>query len=275
MKTRDTIPAPAPAERDRLIASLAEVGINTGFVRAVIEGLAAGEVWTPPGRHADATYVRHGYGMSLIWGSDLRDAFEEIVDYLIEGADLPHAQWLQIDPRWAHLPWAESLQRAAPHAGIDVDTRVNFTFDSARYAQVRSDILIPEGWEIRAADATDYDFSGSVVPSAFWPDANQFLNHGGGWRAQRGDTVGALAFSSFPLYDGGIEIGIETLPAARRHGLGAAVAAAMIDDALLTDRIPLWACRQGNTASYQLATRLGFTPTRTLPCINLTRGALS
>ncbi len=73
-----------------------------------------------------------------------------------------------------------------------------------------------------------------------------------------------MAFASFPLYDG-LEIGIETRPEHRGQGLGAAVAAAMIDDLLARGRTPIWSCRRGNAASYRLAVRLGFVPTVELP----------
>ncbi|MCV2393841.1 GNAT family N-acetyltransferase [Actinotalea sp. M2MS4P-6] len=260
-------PTAPPAGARRLIDSLDEVGINAGFVRAVLDGTVAGEVWTSSAVGVGAAYARHGYGMSLIWGDRLADAFDEVVAHLAERAGAPGREWLQVDPRWAGLPWAETLRRAAPGFEVTVDRRVNFAFDAERYAERRAAFVPAAGWTLHPAEAAEFDFPGSVVPAAFWRDAEQLLANGGGWRAERDGSVGALAFSSFPIYDG-VEIGIETVPWARRQGLGAAVAAAMIDDVLDRGSVPLWACRRGNESSYRLAMRLGFVPALELPYLS-------
>jgi RimJ/RimL family protein N-acetyltransferase len=90
----------------------------------------------------------------------------------------------------------------------------------------------------------------------------------GGRVAERDDTFGAIAFSSF-RFDEQIELGIETATGDRRQGLAAAVAARMIADALLERLTPVYACREGNVGSARLARKLGFVPTRTLPYFRL------
>lgn len=262
----------APHTTQYLLESLGGVEANTGFVRAVLDGNADGEVWASSTAGAGAAYARHPYGMSLVWGERVGDVFDDLIRKLAHPQLIPGGEWLQVDPRWAHLPWAESLASAAPHLEILVDTRINFAFDAARYARTRPGIQVPDGWALAPADLDDFHFPGAVVPSQFWRDGEQFLNNGGGWRAQSNAGIAALAFSSFPIYDG-VEIGIETLPTIRKLGLGAAVAAAMIDDALNQGLSPIWACRRGNTGSYRLATRLGFIPRRTLPSLHLRVGS--
>lgn len=259
--------AVAPAD-PRLLDSLTAVGANVGFVRAVLDGVVDGEVWTSPSVGPGAAYTRHRYGMSLIWGDRLGDAFDEVVAHVATRVAAPEPEWLQVDPRWAGLPWAEALRRAAPGAEVGEEVRANFAFDPQRFVRQRAGFTVSEGWALEPATRDDFAFDAGVAPSAFWRDAEQFLAHGGGWCARRDGRVGAMAFASFPFYDG-LEIGIETRPEARGQGLGTAVAAAMIDDLLARGVAPIWSCRRGNAASFRLATRLGFVPTVELPYLML------
>ncbi|MFP4169228.1 MAG: GNAT family N-acetyltransferase [Desulfonatronovibrionaceae bacterium] len=64
-------------------------------------------------------------------------------------------------------------------------------------------------------------------------------------------------------------MGMETLPEFRRAGLGTAVTAKLIDYCLEKNLEPIWACRDGNQASYKLAIKLGFEPIAYLPYYEL------
>lgn len=252
----------------RLLDSLTRVGANVGFVRAVLDGTVEGEVWTAPSVGTGAAHARHHYGMSLVWGDRLGDAFDEVVGHVAARVSARGPEWLQVDPRWAGLPWAEALREALPDVDVAQEVRANFAFDEERFARQRSGVAVREGWELEPARVDDFAFDAGVAPSAFWRDAEQFLAHGGGWCARRDGVIGAMAFASFPFYDG-LELGIETRPELRGQGLGVAVATAMIDDLLARGRSPIWSCRRGNAASYGLAVRLGFVPTVELPYLML------
>jgi RimJ/RimL family protein N-acetyltransferase len=242
--------------------SLSALAINTGFARAVIDGLVDGHTWTSPTVGTAAVHAIHPYGMSLVWGRRVDDAFDELITHLTSRPQPVPEQWLQVDPRWHSLPWGERLERAG--ANVEHETRVNFTFTPERFTPAAA----PDGWRLRPATVTDFNWRGSVVPAGFWRDAPQFLANGGGWVAERDGVVGSMAFSSF-RFDECIELGIETHPAARGHGLGRAVASRMIVDILSASLTPVWACRKGNHASYRLAQRLGFTPSTELPYYHL------
>lgn len=255
---------PSPAQRTLISESLTAVPINTGFARAVIDGLVDGHTWISPTVGPAAVHTVHAYGMSLVWGERVDDAFDELITHLTGPGQPVTDQWLQVDPRWQSLPWLQRLNNGASRP-VAEETRVNFAFAPDRFAPVPA----PDGWHLRPATAADFHWQGSVVPAAFWRDPAQFLAHGGGWVAEREGVVGSIAFSSF-RFDESIELGIETHPAARGQGLGHAVASRMIVDVLESGLTPVWACRKGNHASYRLAQRLGFTPTTELPYYHLT-----
>lgn len=255
------IPVPANASAEAMSHELRTAHMNVAFARVVLEDAVDGRAWASEVVGYGAVHVAHPYGMSLVWGSRVDAAFDEIVDWLARGRYRTRPEWLQIDPRWAHLPWRRRLRPL-------VDERLNFSFDRERFESARPHLGPPAGWTIVPADVSDFGRQGTVVPREFWRDAPQFLAHGGGWRAESDGTRGALAFGSF-RFDDRLEIGIETAPPARGRGLGAATAARMIAGVLERGLTPVWACRAGNAPSRRLAEKLGFRPSHRFPYYRL------
>lgn len=258
---------------------LEAVPLNSGFVRVVLDGLVEGRLWADRLDAPRAMHALHPYGMSLVWGDDVAEAFDEIVNHLRQGKYRTRDEWLQIDPRWQALGWDQRLEAkdaatATKSTWCSRNTRVNFDFDAARFQRLTRDAALPDGWRLRQANARDFELSGEVVPNRFWNDAAQFLAAGGGWCAELGARVGAIAFVSYRWGDE-VEIGVETFEHARRRGLGRAVVECMIGQVLRANLNPVWSCRLENTASYILAHKLGFLPSREIPYYRLLPGGPS
>lgn len=235
---------------------LAEVPIFTGFARAVLDGLVAGRVWCEGG----AAHALHGYGMSLVWGEGVDRAFEPLIAHLNQGAYRERDEWLQVDPRWAHLDWDGRLEAERFH-------RLNFRFDRAVFEARQA--ALPPGWTVRPLDKAAYDLPDvSVTPCAFWRDFAAFQAHGGGVAVVHDGEVGAIAFAATRA-DDWLEIGIETRAPYRGQGLARAAASAMIAKVLAAGLTPVWACRQENTGSLKLAQSLGFAVEKVLPFYRL------
>lgn len=252
------------------LQSLDSVPLNTGFARAVLEGKVDGTFWVDRVDSPRAFHALHPYGMSLVWGDAFKEASAHVLHHLQAGAyRTDRDEWLQIDPRWQHLDWDQQLGAIEEPTTIGSSpcsrhTRINFIFDEGRFKQVTDKDELQEGWQLRRATGEDFALSGQVVPSHFWRNAEQFLAAGGGWCAEQAEEVGAIAFVSYRWNDE-FEIGIETMPHARRRGLGLAVAWRLISDVLEAGLRPVWSCRMDNAASYALAQTLGFSLLRTLP----------
>ncbi len=142
----------AAAPGSGLLDSLSTVGANVGFVRAVLDGTVDGEVWTSPSVGTGAAYARHHYGMSLIWGDRLGDAFDEVVAHVAARVAARGPEWLQVDPRWAGLPWAEALGDALPDVDVAQEVRANFAFDDAALRAAAVGHRGPRGMGARACD---------------------------------------------------------------------------------------------------------------------------
>ena len=255
--------------------TLVDVPLNTLFARAVLDGVADGALWIAP--DGGAAHVVHSYGMSLVWGSRVERYFDAVVRHLLALKNRRAPEWLQIDPRWVHLPWAAALGAVPYSSGgspsetqVLADERINFRFDVARFEAARAARSVPPGWRIEPADAEDFAREWSVTPRAFWRDAAQFLAAGGGWRIVREDdgVVGALAFVSFRA-DDQFELGIETLPEFRGLGLGTAVTLHAIGEVVTAGLTPVWACRAGNVASKRTAEAVGFVEALRVPYFRL------
>lgn len=237
---------------------------NTGLARAVLDGIAPGNLWWDRDDEPRAFHAVHPCGMSLVWGPAVDEALDAVAAHLLARTTL---QWLQVDPRWHHLGWDAALGVVVPGPGdpdplpdaVSRHTRVNFRYVAASATAVdrRATRAAAQGWRVRPATAADFDLTGTVVPAEYWPDAQSLLTHGGGMVAERDGKVGAIAFASFH-WDDNVEIGIETLPRFRRQGLAQAAAGALVD-ALVADGLrPVWSCRGSNTGSQRLAGTLGF-----------------
>lgn len=274
----------------RAIASrtLADLTINVGFARAVLDGTVEGELWSDRTIEPCAFHVVHPHGMSLVWGPDVAAVAHGVARRIRDRAARGDGEWLQIDPRWDAVDWDLLLgagDDAVPgtaqihsHVGTgDVvptaggrsrgavrHARVNFTFDPAAFA-ARAPARSESGrLNLRHATEADYAWDGRVAPWGFWPDAATFLARGGGRVVEVDGTPAAIAFSAFH-WDDVLEIGIETAPDFRRQGLATVVAEAMIEDVLAAGLRPVWSCRESNIGSVRLAQSLGFTPSRRLP----------
>lgn len=174
--------------------------MNVGFARAVLEGDVDGELWSSASGGEAAHHVVHSYGMSLIWGERVGDAFDEIVERLLDGSYRTRDEWLQIDPRWAQLPWTERLAQPGGMPPLRVESRLNFTFDPALFRAATS-IGAPIGWSIVPAEASDFDRPGSVVPSYFWrdlPSSSPAAEGGGPRRTGAGARWCSVRSASMP-----------------------------------------------------------------------------
>lgn len=247
---------------------------NTGFARAVIEDLVDGWLWVDRSTSPRVVHALHPYGMSLVWGPDLGAVVDGLAAHLREGSYRTREEWLQIDPRWEHLDWNVLLQAASGSAQVASSAvqrfhRVNFQFDRTSFLARHGRVDAPGGCKLRAMGAADFDIPrASVVPSAFWRNAAQFLAHGGGWCLEQDGRPAAFAFTSY-RFDHELEIGVETMPEHRGKGYALVVAAAMVQAALAAGLTPVWSCRQENVASVRLAERLGFGVARVGPYFRL------
>lgn len=246
------------------------VQINNLFARAVVELQVDGPVYADNADHPVCFYVQHPYGMGLLFGKSDNATFNAaLASYVANKENVRRKDvWMQAWPNDWHRVWQSMLQTKEVQAKTEVFVRVNFRFDvSLFYAnKVR---LNDSTVELKETDSHLFEqMRGTVVPSSFWNNAQDFLQRGKGFSLVCANEVVATAYSAFVI-DNMLEIGIETVNGYRAKGYAREVCTALIDYALSHGMVPVWGCKRDNTASYELAQKLGFVPTLEIPYYRL------
>jgi GNAT superfamily N-acetyltransferase len=263
------------------IPGLKEVTINNLFARSVVEKHVDGKVYVDNITSPKAFYVTHPYGMSLLYGEVSDDFLQfELRDYLLGCRDLRKTgEWLQIFPSELENRIDKILGNKLRVCNTEKDRydscvavikhkRVNFKFNLQKFKQFRCEIDFNK-YRLYDVDIALYNIiNGSVVPNRFWNNASEFAHHGVGFSLMADGEEVAVAFSSF-IHDEMLELGIETKSQYRRRGFAGIVSTKLIEYCLERGLEPVWACRQGNHGSYNLAVKLGFEPVAYLPYYEL------
>jgi hypothetical protein len=256
------------------------VQINNLFARSVIEKHVTGKIYVDNITEPNTVYVIHPYGISLLFGDYKNAVFNsQFKSYALNNDKIRNKhEWLQTYPR----AWDDVLQDLFGNSMIksientdnkttgviELNTRVNFSFNRAKYLQIDKAILSSNDM-IEETSALHFEqMQGSVIPLKFWDSAKDFIRKGKGFTLLHNREIASTAYSAFVLEDK-LEIGIETVEKYRGFGFAELTCCKLIDYCLERGLIPVWSCRFENTASYKLAQKLGFEPTLMIPFYRL------
>ena len=266
----------------KLIEPLAQVTINHLFARAVIEYGMPGSVFVDDLDNPKTYYVRHPYGMGLLFGDStnkiFNKAFKEYALNLNNTRD--SFEWVQaFSVSWntvlSDLFGAELLKSSENTSKkeigiIELNTRVNFKFNRDSYVVQSTKNESGDIHIVRADRQIFRDMKGSVIPFYFWKNEDDFVENGIGFSLFYKGHLASTVYSAF-IQGKQLEIGIETIEPYRGMGFAEQVCMSIIDYCIKNDYEPIWACRLENSSSYKLAQKLGFIPSLEIPCYRLSR----
>lgn len=255
----------------KVLEPLREVTINHLFAKAVIEKHVSSSIYVDNVENPTSFYVCHPYGMSLLFGDSTHEAFNAwLLSHALNSFNTrDRYEWLQVFPdTWNELiatSWKKHLvlpnyTANDSHNSIEVNTRVNFRFNKTTYLDFKRKNQHPAIKAYRTDKHMFGTMPGTVIPNRFWDNADDFMHRAVAFSVLENDEVASTAFSAFVI-DHQLEIGIETADGFRGKGYAIVTCSALIDYCIDHDYEPVWACRLDNTASYQLAQKLGFEPT--------------
>jgi hypothetical protein len=256
------------------------VQINNLFAISVIEKHVTGKIFVDDINKPSTFYVIHPYGISLLFGNyknvDFNNQFKSYA-LNIDNSRNKH-EWMQTYPRewdnvlkdlFGNLIIKSSENTDNKTAGvIELNTRVNFSFNRDKYLQIDKVILSSFDMIVDTNTLHFEQMLGSVIPLKFWDSAKDFKQKGKGYTLLHSGEIASTAYSAF-VHDDKLEIGIETVEGYRGFGFAELTCCKLIDYCLEKELIPVWSCRFENTASYKLAQKLGFEPTIMLPFYRL------
>jgi RimJ/RimL family protein N-acetyltransferase len=254
---------------------LEAVSFNHLFACAVVGQKIDGLIYADNSESPESFYVVHPYGMSLLFGNDKIEEFnEQLIEYLINKNKIRNrTEWMQVYPEhWSVqllsflgdnlLTKKQKDEGRITESGIvkvEEQTRVNFKFDPHIYSEFRKRNSICGAEIFRTQVEEFHHMPGTVVPKYFWQNASQFLSDGVGYSLRFNGELACTAFSAF-IDKGQLELGIESAAQFRGKGFAMHTCATLIDYCLENNYEPVWSCRLENTGSYLLAQKLGFVP---------------
>lgn len=266
----------------KLTEPLKKVSINNLFARSVVEQCVEGTIYVDNYDNPQTYYVIHPYGMSLLFGNwqndEFNSSFKEYALNTVHNRD--KHEWMQAYPdNWDSVLnnlFKDCLINSSNNIEkkengiIELNTRVNFKFNSEKYLNFRKKLDFSNLHIVRTDKIIFNEMKGSVVPLYFWNDSESFLKNGIGFSLFYENKLASTVYSSF-IHDKKLEFGIETIEEFRGKGLAQYTCSALIDYCIENNYEPIWACRLENSASYRLAQKLGFEPVLEIPYYRLSK----
>jgi RimJ/RimL family protein N-acetyltransferase len=248
---------------------LKTVNINHLFARSVIEGCVSGKVYVDDADQPKTAYVVHPYGMSLLFGDctnkDFNNSFRDYA--LNKEKKREKYEWMQAYPcDWDpvlgglfgdRIVQSSEAKDCYEEGIVELNTRVNFKFNPAKYEQFKSLNSDHDFKVVRTDKQMSMDMKGTVIPLNFWDTAEDFSQKGVGFSLFSENQLASTAYSAF-IHDDKLEIGIETVEAFRGKGFAQYVCEGLIDYCIENKYEPVWSCRLENVGSCRLAHKLGF-----------------
>lgn len=256
---------------DLIIELLNAVPFNTLFAESVINQTINGEIFVDNIKSPRTFYILHPYGMSLLLGENCHDFEWELYGY-VQNSDKKRnkTEWMQAYPDHWHAALNKMVNKNANKQIqlIEIDVRVNFKFNLAKYIELNPG-CVDEHIEIKRTSADDFEsMSGSVIPKYFWNTQNDFINKGVGYSVFYKNTLASIAFSSV-VNSSYLELGIKTKEPFRGRNFAYMACCALLNYCLEKGLEPVWACRKSNIGSYKLAEKLGFEESLNTPYYKL------
>ena len=255
---------------------LAKVDVNVLFAYAVVNQDLLGKIFVDSLDAPTVFYIMHPYGMSLLLGESGHEEFNEALKVYLcnQDASRKKPEWLQVYPR----VWESVLERlvsgylcfeGVDYQKISVMERLNFEFSYEKYSAQKEVIDLGKNAIIQTDETLYSAIKGSVIPSHFWDSYRSFEKSSIGFSLvdEKGYPL-STAFCSF-IFNGQLELGIETDSHYSGKGYAYAVCSALIEYCIKQHLVPVWACSSANLGSQKLAEKLGFSIAKKRPYYQL------
>lgn len=267
---------------NELIGPLSKMNINNFFARSVIENFVSGKVYVDNINEPKTFYIVHPYGMSLLFGDCNNNEFNaSFRDYALNiNKTRDKFEWMQAFPNdWdsvLNLLFKDCIIRSSDNFEnkengiIELNIRINFRFNLDKYLAFKKKNIVAELNIVRTNKQIFQDMEGSVIPSFFWDNADDFYENGVGFSLFHENKLASTAYSTF-INDNKLELGIETVKEFRDKGFAQYTCSSLIDYCIVKNYEPIWACRLENIGSFKLAQKLGFEISAELPFYRLSK----
>ncbi|MBN2519177.1 MAG: GNAT family N-acetyltransferase [Bacteroidales bacterium] len=208
---------------------LNDITFNNLFARSIIDQNVKGIVYVDNAVIPVTFYIRHPYGLSLLYGNTENQEFNKwFTGYALNVEKVrTKPDWMQVFPD----TWNNKIIQLLPGkilkvtdcniseatGKVEIHNRVNFRFNREKYTRYNFKNLGNE-FSIKPINKELFDvMQGTVIPRYFWDTAEDFLKYGTGFSLFYQDKLVSTAFCAF-IHDNKFEIGIETSESFRGKG---------------------------------------------------------
>ena len=245
-----------------LLEPVMRMPFNTLMVRSVICDHVDGHIYVDCCENPQTFYIVHPYGMTYLCGDSNNKDFNSWLRKYFMGNSFgrKNDEWLQAYPR----DW-DSFMDQLVNEGVAIPyNRVNFKHDSIKFFEIYDQVDKSKYRIIPTPTDMLFEISGSVVPRDYWKTPTQFAEMAKAFTILIDGKPASTAFTS-ARHDDKLEIGIETLKEYHGKGFAYLACARLIEYCLDNKLEPVWSCRYENTASFNLAKKLGFIEVLRMP----------
>ncbi len=245
-----------------LLEPVLKVPFNMLIARSVIVGHADGSIFVDSCEYPQSFYIVHSCGMSFLCGYSSNEIFNrDLVEYFAGNSyERNKDERLQAFPR----NWDSVMNRLVDERTAIRDSRLNFKFDKAAFYERYNQTDKSQYEVISTPIDMLFKINGSVVPKDYWKSPEQCAGIAKAFTVMIDGKPASTAFTS-ARHDDKLEIGIETMKEYQGKGLAYLACATLIEYCLENNLEPVWSCRYENTASANLAKKLGFIETLKMP----------
>lgn len=225
------------------------VDTEIAYASSIVEGYQSGEIFVDNHEHPKAALFWHYCGFANLVG----EYDEAIIKDVLEMMQHPlpnHSHRLCL-----HTKEDKTMEKIFSECQ-DVYCGLRYVFE---YAVKHTTIpYLADTVQLKKIDKNNYNLlKGNIIPAFSWESQKAFLEKGFGYCIIENNRALACAFSS-AVCEKYVDIGVETLEAARGKGYGKMVADAMVKEIISQGKTPVWACDVKNEASRRLAVSVGF-----------------
>jgi RimJ/RimL family protein N-acetyltransferase len=238
-------------------------------INALIEGNNPGRIFVD-----DVAQPRTALALTvegtLLAGDDTNPATNEALRRLFQESIFTNNVFVEDD--WGMMlavhpqSWEAKLPQLIPTHQADVVPRYHYL---CREVKLNWRDHLPEGYTIHQIDRALLENPAFTIPPAilakiptYWRAEDHFLAKGAGFCVVHQNEAVSWCIADCTA-GSQIDVGIMTVPAQRRRGLAAVVAAATVEHCLSHGFASVgWHCDQDNVGSWKTAERVGFQRTR-------------
>lgn len=236
---------------------LNEEKVHCTFAYAVVEGKQLGKIYVDKNIEPKSCLIVCKSGKYLVAGDTNNTSFNKFLsDYLYNSDN--HNRYFDLYS--SSQDWIREIDEILLDNAAKLNRQL-FYWDSLNSSNISEiNTMLPKGFEIKRIDGELFEKYSQEMDNSYydlWESANNFIKNGFGFCILNNNEFVSVC-NTYYISEGFAEIDIVTNNKFRNQGFALITCSEFIKHCLKNNIKPVWDCDNGNEASKNLATKLGF-----------------